>query len=180
MTKNSTWTTFHHRGEILRNVIQTADDRRDGILPMDVTGVPETFDDELSLLGALQLRWHTRLAGRIEHELNAQPMDLQAAVIAAWRATAEELPGVRLVLDHYRAEPTDDAMAAAMTKATAKEHVLLAVMAGLGSAQDPATASVGRTVEELARLGFAPVPRAADHRGDPHGIFDRLMAALVA
>jgi hypothetical protein len=34
-----TWTTFHHRGEVLRTVTRTADDRRDGILPMDVAGV---------------------------------------------------------------------------------------------------------------------------------------------
>ena len=33
---------------------------------MDVEGVGEAFADELDLLGALQLRWHTRLAGHIE------------------------------------------------------------------------------------------------------------------
>ena len=33
----------------------------------------------------------------------SQPMDLEAAVIAAWRDTADEMPGVRLIIDHYRA-----------------------------------------------------------------------------
>ena len=42
-----TWTSFHHRGEILRAVIATADVRRDGVLPLDVAGVAETFGDEL-------------------------------------------------------------------------------------------------------------------------------------
>ena len=60
-----TWSTFHRRGEVLRGVIDAADTRRDGLLPTDVPGVPETFDDELALLGALQLRWHTRLSGRL-------------------------------------------------------------------------------------------------------------------
>ena len=96
-----TWTAFHNRGEILRTVIATADDRRDGILPMDVAGVAETFGDELALLGALQLRWHTRLAGRIERELDRAPHDPEAAVAAARRQTARDLPGVRAVLDRH-------------------------------------------------------------------------------
>ena len=48
-----------------------ADARRDGLLPMDVTGVRETFGDELTLLGALQLRWHTRLSGHLERAADA-------------------------------------------------------------------------------------------------------------
>ncbi len=88
-----TWKAFHNRGEILRAVTATADARLDGLLPMDVPGVSETFADELDLLGALQLRWHTRLAGRIERELMRQPMDLEQAVVTAWQATADELPG---------------------------------------------------------------------------------------
>ncbi|MGA8245612.1 MAG: hypothetical protein WB797_01790, partial [Nocardioides sp.] len=97
-----TWTTFHHRGEVLRTVTLTADERRDGILPMDVDGVRETFGDELTLLGALQLRWHTRLSGHIERALIERPSDLEQAVVDAWHATADELPGTRLVLDHHR------------------------------------------------------------------------------
>ncbi len=106
-----TWTTFHRRGEVLRTLTSTADARRDGVLPMDVAGVRETFGDELSVLAALQLRWHTRLSGHLEHALMRQPADLDDAVVVAWHATADELPGTRMVLDHYRAEPLDDAMA---------------------------------------------------------------------
>ena len=104
-----TWTSFHSRGEILRDVIAVADQRRDGLLPTDVDGVAETFGDDLALLGALQLRWHTRLAGRIERELMRQPMDLEDAVVAAWHAAADELPGVLAIVDHHRAEPADAA-----------------------------------------------------------------------
>jgi len=146
-----TWKSFHHRGEILRTVTATADVRRDGILPMDVEGVAETFGDELSLLGALQLRWHTRLAGRIERELMSQPMDLERAVATAWQVTADELPGVRAIVDHYRAEPVDQAMEVAMAKSSDKERILLAVMAGRSSGQDAAAVRVGAEIENHAR-----------------------------
>ena len=146
-----TWTTFHRRGDVLRAVIDTVDTRRDGLLPMDVPGVTETFGDELTLLGALQLRGHTRLSGHLEHALLPQPLDTVEAAIEAWQATADELPGVRLVLDHYRAEPLDDQMARALATATAKEHVLLAAMAGCAGATTEATAAAGRGVEAAAR-----------------------------
>ncbi|MFC4785306.1 hypothetical protein ACT8ZV_12580 [Nocardioides sp. MAHUQ-72] len=173
-----TWKSFHRRGEILRTVIETADRRRDGLLPMDVDGVVETFGDEMSLLGALQLRWHTRLAGRIERELMDQPMDLERAVVAAWQGTAEEMPGVRAVVDHYRAEPLDARMAEMMARATAKEHVLLAVMAGRVSAQDATAVRVGETIEHEARATRRPTSGPAEPAAP--GLLDRIKAALAA
>jgi hypothetical protein len=173
-----TWTSFHRRGDVLRAVIAAADARRDGVLPTDIDGVDAVFADERELLGALQLKWHTRLAGRIEREQLHQPVDLPGAVVRAWQLTAAELPGVRAVLDARRAEPGDNATAAVMRKSAAKEHVLLAVMAGLASATDDRAAAVGARLEEDARrtLPPAPAPRDAD-RGS---LLDRLRAALVA
>ena len=139
-----TWTSFRRRGDVLRDVIAAADQRRDGRLPLDVDGVAAVFTDELELLGALQLKWHTRLAGRIEREQLHQPMDLPDAVVRAWRRTAEELPGVRAVLDQAREHPAGEATAEIMRKSAAKEHVLLAVMAGRASAQDDRAAAVDR------------------------------------
>ncbi len=120
-----TWTTFHRREDVLRDVIAAVDARRDGLLPMDAAGVAEAFGDELTLLGALQLRWHTRLAGRLERELMLAPDDPVAAVDTAWRTTAGELAGVRAVLDHYRDHPLDEQMATATAKAAANERALL-------------------------------------------------------
>jgi hypothetical protein len=166
-----TWTTFHRRGAVLRAVIEAADARLDGLLPMDVPGVAETFGDELALLGALQLRWHTRLSGRFERALMHQPVDTEAAVVAAWQSTADELPGVRMILDHYRAEPLDDRMASAVATATAKERVLLAAMAGRAGARTDQTVAAGRNLEELARSTYRPSLPATpgrhtcDHRG---------------
>jgi len=96
-----TWTTYHRREDVMRDVIAAVDARADGRLPMDLPGVAETFGDDRTLLGALQLRWHTRLAGRIERELDRAPHDPEAAVAAARRQTARELPGVRAVLDRH-------------------------------------------------------------------------------
>jgi hypothetical protein len=174
-----TWKSFHNRGEVLRTVLATADNRRDGLLPMDVAGVAETFDDELALLGALQLRWHTRLAGRIERELMNQPMDLEQAVVTAWRGTRDEMPGVRQIVDHYRSEPTDAAMAEAMARATAKELIMLAAMSGRSSVQDAAAVQVGEAIEQRARSGRDP----GTHRADPEpdeGLLDKIKAMVAA
>lgn len=173
-----TWKSFHSRGETLRAVIAAADDRRDGTLPLDVDGVAESFADELDLLGALQLRWHTRLAGHVERELSRQPFDLEDAVVAAWHATADELPGVLAVLDHHRAAPADRPTAEAMARATAKQHALLAMSAGRASAADEVAVRVGAAIESRARATHRPVRAAADPR--PPRLLDRLRAALAA
>lgn len=175
-----TWTSFHSRGEILRDVIAVADERRDGQLPLDVPGATEAFEDELELLGALQLRWHTRLAGRIERELVNQPMDLGRAVVAAWHATADELPGVLAIIDRERAEPRDAATAAAMATSAAKERILLAMMAGRVSAPDDTAVRVGGAIEADARATYRPVRQPGVRRAEQPRLLARLRAALAA
>ncbi|MDQ4053784.1 MAG: hypothetical protein M3237_13925 [Actinomycetota bacterium] len=174
-----TWKSFHHRGEILRTVIATANVRRDGVLPMDVAGVTETFGDELSLLAALQLKWHTRLSGHIERALGTQPLDLEGAVESAWRDAADDMPGVRRILDHYRAEPVDQAMADAMRKATVKEHMLLATMAGRSSVYDESAAPIGAEIETRARHAHRGVPTFTMEPKEP-SLFERLKAVVAA
>jgi hypothetical protein len=146
-----TWNTFHRRGEILQQVVETADTRRDGLLPMELPGVTETFRDELDLLGALWLKWNARLSGTIERSLTAQPMDLEEAVASAWKRTAEQMPGVRLILDRYLESPSDPAMAAALNRAAEKEWIRLAAAAGRANDESPAAARAGRQVEMRAR-----------------------------
>jgi hypothetical protein len=174
-----TWTAFHSRGEILRAVTAAADARLDGRLPLDVEGVREVFDDELDLLGALQLKWHTRLAGRIERALMGQPLDLEAAVIGAWHETAADLPGLRLLLDHHREHPLDERMAEALATAAAKEQTMLAVMAGRAGTENTGAAPVGAVLESRARASRPPVRRAPSTHRAP-GLLDRLRAALAA
>jgi hypothetical protein len=175
-----TWKSFQNRGEILRTVIATAAVRRDGLLPMDVSGVAGAFGDELDLLAALQLKWHTRLAGHIERELVTQPLDLRAAVETAWGHAADELPGIRKILDHYRAEPIDESMATAMAKATAKEHALLAVMAGLSSVDDHRAAPLGAAIEASARQAHEQRTAQPAEPVEQPSLLERLKAVVAA
>ena len=159
-----TWAAFHRRGEVLRAVVDHADAHRDGALPTHLPGVAETFVDDLDLLAALQLRWHTRLAGRIERALLDQPADPESAVLTAWRSTASELAGVRMVLDRAVADPATDALAGALHRAQEKDWGLMASMAASG-APDGDAVRLGRAFEQRARDGhdLTPAPR---HRAD--------------
>jgi len=150
-----TWNTFHHRGAILQTVVETADQRRDGVLPMHLPGVDETFRGELDVLAALQLKWHARLSGNIERALMSQPLDLEDAIAAAWRRTSDQLPGVRKILDRYAEMPSDPEMAAALNRANEKEWIRLAAAAGLANDESAAAARAGRQVELRARTEAA-------------------------
>jgi hypothetical protein len=151
-----TWDAFHRRGEVLRNVLDYAETHRDGVLPMELPGVAETFGDEVTLLGTLQLRWHTHLAGAIERELMGQPMELEDAVVTAWRKTATDLAGVRAVLDACTSAPVSDEMADMLDKAHRKDWTLMAAMAGKASPADEGAARVGRSIEQKARAAYRP------------------------
>ncbi len=183
-----TWKAYHNRGETLRAVIATAAVRRDGMLPMDVTGVPEAFRDELDLLASLTLKWHTRLSGNIEQMLVHQPVDLDEAVTVAWSNTAHELAGVRMIIDNYRANPLDERMGGAMATAAEKEHYLLAVMAGRASLlSEEAALRVGADLEERSRLlhrglpVISPDARYAEPEPEVRGTLrERLRAVLAA
>ncbi|MCX6395424.1 MAG: hypothetical protein NTV23_02945 [Propionibacteriales bacterium] len=180
-----TWNAFHHRGEILQAVIDAADSRLDGILPMDIPGVPETFASELDLIGALALKWHARLSGNIERELMAQPLDLEAAISNAWRVSSHEAPGIRLIIDHYTESPSDPEMAAALSRAQEREWLKLASAAGLASDNSAPAIRAGERVTRNARVGLpAPVPRTAGAPTvdvvDSPSLVDRIRAVLAA
>ena len=150
------WTAFHSRGETLQAVVDAANAAHDGVLPMQVPGVAQNFTDEIDLVGALLLKWHARLSGNIERALMREPLDLEAAVASAWQTTAEQLPGVRLVVDRCTQWPENDQMAAAMEHARELERIRLATAAGLANDQGPRAAEAGRRVEERARAGLTP------------------------
>lgn len=173
-----TWNSYHRRGEVLRGVIAAADERRDGILPMDVDGVAQSFEDDLDVLAALELRWHTHLAGQIERNLMTQPMDLESNVLLAWQQTATALPGVRAILDHYTAEPTTSEMARSLEASLTKEHQLLAMMAGRASEiNDAITIRVGAELAEKART--TPITAVQDD-AEVLSFMERIKAAMVA
>ena len=175
-----TWKSHHRRADVLREVVRTADERLDGLLPLDVDGVTDTFGDELTLLGALSLRWHTRLAGHVERRLADQPLDLEGAVALAWLDAAEDLPGIRLVLDHHTDHPTSPEMARALAVATGKEHEMLALMSGRASAPGAAAQRVGRSIESGARASYVPGRRRARPGDTAPSLVRRIRAVLAA
>jgi hypothetical protein len=150
------WEAFHHRGDVLHAVISELAVRRDGTLPMELPGVNETFRDDLDLIGALQLKWAARIQGWLEREFAEQPMDVEDAVIRAWRNTDAELAGVREVLDNYTAHPTSKAMADALNRARIKERTMLAANAGRLSFLD--------ADEDGNRIGAEIEAKARDER----------------
>ena len=184
------WDAFHRREDVLRTVADEADRRRDGALPTEVPGVAETFPDDFALVTALQMRWHTHMAGRLERALMHQPDDLDAAVVDAWRVAADELAGVRQVLDRCAAEPTTPEMGESLRRAAGKDHALMAAMAGRASVSDAAALLVGRRLEQRARAGHDPAAaprRTAQKQPDPgehaaaHGsLLHRIKAHLAA
>jgi hypothetical protein len=155
-----TWNSFHRRGETLRIVEETANRRADAQLPTDVPGVREHFHDDLDLVAALTLRWHTRLAGNVDRAFVSQPWDLPGAVEQAWADTAMEMRGVRMIIDHYTHNPTDADMGRALLKAELREWQRLATWAGLASDQSEAAAAVGRQLQEDARVRLSKMQEA--------------------
>ncbi len=175
------WNDFHHREEILRVVVETADEKRDGVLPMHVAGVTENFTDELDLVGALLLKWNARLMGNIERALMREPMDLERAVAEAWRTTAEQLPGVRMIIDRCTDAPAGPEMERAMNRAHDREMAYLATAAGLSSGRSEASIEVGRRVEQQARTGLAvPQARKLEPDAPTESLADRIRAILAA
>jgi hypothetical protein len=131
----------------------------------------------------LQLRWHTRLSGRIEQALSEAPAELEDAVVEAWRSTADELVGVREILDAQRVSPSTPEIGEALVKAHRKDLQLLAAMAGRASVADVAAVRVGQAIEDEARATYDPnaTPR---HRREDHStrvsLLDRVRSRLVA
>ena len=173
-----TWDAYHRRDTALREVMRVAETRRDGILPWDdVPGAEAAFGTPADLLGALQMRWATRLAGAIERQLNEEPWDLEQSVVHAWRGVAGDLPGVRAILDAHADEP-------AMQRARRKERALLASASGLAAMDDPQAVAIGRAVEQRARAvrveRTPPLHAGPLHAGPRPGWLTRLRQALVA
>jgi hypothetical protein len=167
-----TWDAHQTRDTVLREAMAIADTRRDGRLPWEATGAEQVFDDPADLLGALQMRWHTRLSGAIERELVEQPWDLGQAVVHAWRGLSADMPGVRAILDAHADEP-------AMQRARRKEWMLLATASGLTGMDDPEAVRTGRAVEERARTVTVQKSAPAEQEV-PQSWLSRLRHALAA
>ncbi|MEB3368369.1 hypothetical protein [Saccharopolyspora mangrovi] len=145
------WNDFYQRQQALAEVLDSA--RRD--LSAAFETVPGPFRDTDELLAALHHKWMLQLTGRVEVALadteNAPHGDRVEAVTEAWRRAARDNPGLRAALDVHAGNP-------ALEEATAREHRMLAVAAGLAEDHEPPRdqARVGRAFLQLLRAAPAP------------------------
>lgn len=165
------------RYRVLQRLIQDMDERIDGVIPSHLPGLREVFEDDVALVGALQMRWYTRLSGRIEVE-QTQLSDRERAVVSAWRLTQTELPGVRRALDRAIESPSSPEMRLMLAKARRKEHIMVALMAGLTWFQDDRAAELGSDLELAARQESELQPRHTEARR--RTLLARLRARLAA
>lgn len=146
------------RDEVLAEVIAEAERRLDGVLPLEVAGVEQTFKDAATLASALHLRWHATLASQVERALLELPDDPERAVVRAWGRAARDLPGVRLLLDAER-ERSEGAARTQWERRTARQQQWLAQQAGLVEERrslDQESVALGAELEAAARLYFDP------------------------
>jgi hypothetical protein len=179
-----TWNAFHHRGEVLRRVIEDADRAQDGFLPLHAPGVAENFRDEMDLLAALLLKWHARLSGNIERVLTHEPLEPAEAVAAAWRRTSEQMPGVRAIIDRANRFPQGREMADTLARAQEKEWIRLAAAAGVTPDRSGRAAEAGQRIVRLARdeqeVAAPARPSGPTAREDEPSLADRIRAVLAA
>src|SRR5687767_11371083 len=95
----SSWDRMHARTASLREVVADLDAGRP--LPAVVAG----FADRGELLQELHAIWSRRLSGRLDLALETDDHDLAESIARAWLDTAEDLPGVRRVLDEQAGHP---------------------------------------------------------------------------
>lgn len=149
------------RDEVLRAVIAAADQRLDGVLPMDVAGAQQVFREPANLVGVLHVRWSATLGAQVDRALAELPDDPERAVVRGWRRTARELPGVRMVLDGWRLAATGPDLAR-LERREARQRQWLAVRAGVAEprrALDEAAVTAGAALEAAGRRYFEPHAR---------------------
>lgn len=170
-----TWSS-PRRDEVLRAVIEETDRRLDGVVPMGVAGVEQTFRDADTLVDVLYVRWQAALAAEVDRALAEAPEDPEAAVVRAWRRTVRTLPGVRMVLDAHL-EQASGVRLEQLRRRRARQHQWLAQQAGLAPLThevDDEAVTLGAEFEAAGRRYYVPGQRPARPP-----LFKRLKAALV-
>jgi hypothetical protein len=144
------WERVHADSASLREVIAALD----AGLPLP-EGSIGSFGDRDELLVALHGVWARRLNGRIDVALETDDRGLADCVGRAWLSTADDLPGVRRVLDEHADVP-------ALQHVLRNEHRAVAVAAGLATFDDhpvKSAAAGARLVSGLRRRTTPPVVR---------------------
>lgn len=143
---SAAWQTYHQKAATVRDLLARLD-ASDGELPWD-TATAEVFADQSDLLRELHQVWTRRLSARVDQALetgHGGPVD---SVTAAWRELADEMPGLRRVLDSHEGHP-------ALQHSVRTERRLLAVAAGLATLDDPPWAAAAAAARLTGRIAPA-------------------------
>ena len=145
------WSDYYRRRDVIDAVLASA-----GPIEEIFTGIPaaaEVFATTDELLLALDHKWTQQLTGRIGMALSEETDgDRVDAVSAAWRRTVAENPRLRRLLD--------DNAGGVLADATAREHRMLALAAGLAEFNEP-NEVLERVGGAFAALLRGRVPAAA-------------------
>ena len=139
------WDTYHRRATALRRVVADLDGSGSSTLPPWDDGLAAVFDDQDDLLVALHDVWTRRLAGRVDLALEIDEHEARESVALAWREVADELAGVRRVLDRHADNPV-------LLPSQRQEHRMLAVAAGVATINDPPSRSAAAGERLVARI----------------------------
>jgi hypothetical protein len=139
------WDTYHRRATALRGVVADLDRSGSSTLPWN-DELAAVFEDPDDLLLASHDVWTRRLAGRVDLALEIDDHDSGESVALAWLEVADELSGVRRVLDRQADNPV-------LRHSWRQEHRLLAVAAGFATIGDPLarSATAGERLVERIR-----------------------------
>ena len=121
------WNDYYRRRDVIDAVLATT-----GTIEDAFTQVPDAaavFADTDELLLALDHKWTQQLTARIGLALSETEGDRVDAVAAGWRRTVAENPALRRILDENSGGVLADA--------TAREHRMLALAAGLAEFDEP-------------------------------------------
>jgi hypothetical protein len=138
------WDTYHRRATALRGVIAELDRSGSSTLPWD-DELAAVFDDPDDLLVALHDVWTRRLAGRVDLALEIDEHASAESVALAWREVADELAGVRRLLDRQADNP-------ALRHSQRQEYRMLAVAAGAATIGDPLSRSAAEGQRLVSRI----------------------------
>lgn len=174
-----TWDAYNRRKEVLREMLDVADRRRDDMTLTElldtVDGGRTAFANETELLCDIQMSWFQRLSGQLDRLVTEGVDTPEIMAITAWVNAAGEMPGARALLDAHA-----DAHAEALHKAFAKEHEFLAASAGV-PANHPDLTGHGVRLQNSARESVVYSDVAVLEDEEPrHGLIARLRSHLAA
>jgi hypothetical protein len=150
------WDTYHRRATAVRRVIADLDRSGSSELAWD-DELAAAFDDPDDLLVALHDVWNRRLASRVDLALEIDEHESAESVALAWREVADELAGVRRVLDRQADNPV-------LCHSRCQEHRMLAVSAGVATIGDPTSRSAAAGERLVARIREADRPSGGGSR----------------